>query len=74
MRNNQDRWTEFEHNRLATVLDWPESPFKRATLDAIVYTLESLSFYRRHPNHQQKCPQCRTALRAFARHSTVAAA
>lgn len=35
-------WVAMEHYRLDCVLRWPDSPYKKAVLEAIRATLESL--------------------------------
>jgi len=49
----QNQWVLMEHYRLHTVEEWPEGPRKRATIAAILATLESLA-------HQgaQCAPKC----------------
>jgi hypothetical protein len=58
MQTNNEHWIEFEHTRLNSVREWPETPYKQKTLNAILYTLKGLSPYHRDAGPGKGCPQC----------------
>jgi hypothetical protein len=66
MQTNNERWIEFEHTRLQSVSAWPETAYKRATMNAILYTLKGICPYHREADPAKACPYCHTPRKSFA--------
>ena len=58
-----DQWIVMEHHRLHVVEGWPETDYKRAVLEAIHSTLDSLSSHNCH-SLCTRCSVCRSRLAA----------
>ena len=54
----QKQWVAMEHYRLHMVEEWPDSPYKQATLAAIQSTLVSLLPEAGVATSQQQCAIC----------------
>jgi hypothetical protein len=62
--NMQNQWVAMEHYRLHVVEEWPDSPYKQATLAAIQSTLTSLSREACPVKNQVQCTICASRKRS----------
>ncbi len=60
------RWLEMEHNRLHCVRQWPDSPYKQATLAAILHQLKYLENHPQRNAIAYECPVCKGAALTIA--------
>lgn len=59
MTDNYQEWIQMEHYRFHLVEDWPESPYKQATLAAIRSSLRTLLADSSDRSCACKCSICR---------------
>jgi len=60
----QKQWVAMEHYRLHMVDEWPDSPYKQATLAAIQSTLASLLREAGAATSQKECAICMSRKKA----------
>lgn len=57
-----NQWIAMEHYRLHTVEEWPDSPFKEATLAAIYSSLAALARFSPAGTAPYRCQTCRNGM------------
>jgi len=61
------QWIAMEHYRMHSIENWPDSPYKKAVLEAIHSTLESLRANSPVSLEKPQCVICASKTLEFAR-------
>jgi hypothetical protein len=61
------QWIAMEHYRLHSIEHWPDSPYKKAVLEAIHSTLATLRANSPVSLEKPQCVICASRVREFAR-------